>query len=138
MRTDGSSSVIGSINPDSTNTKGVEHFHSLQHKKIAMAQTVYEYQVFFPKIVRESLKNLVDWSFKTFTTHKSSYYLKPDTKSSISLSDLPLVPSLESSNQLNEDQKKQVTDFCKEHRCVINPFLDKMSKIIYFQGIGSS
>ena len=116
LRKEYSPSVICNITPDSTNTKGVEHFHSLQHRKIAMAQTVYEYQIFFPKIVRESLKTLVNWSFKPFTTQKSSYYLTPDVSSSISLSELPLVPHLEGSNNLDADQKKQLTDFCKEHR----------------------
>ena len=35
------------------------------------------------------------------------------------MADLPLVPPLESVNKLDQDQKKEIFDFCKKHRALV-------------------
>ena len=107
---------MNKINPSSTTTKAVEHFHSLAHRK-TMVQTVQEYIQSWPFIVRETAKSLCTWSFQMFSGFKSSYYLMPE-KNRIPLSGIPMMPKLPNMNKLSKEENRQAKELCQEHRAL--------------------
>ena len=104
------------INPNSTTTKSVEHFHSLAHRK-STVQTVHEYIQSWSVIVREAAKSLCSWSFQMFSGFKSSYYLKPED-SRIPLGDVPMMPKLDSMNNLSPEENEKARETCKEYKAL--------------------
>ena len=104
------------VNPDSTTTKCVEHFHSLAHRK-ATVQTVHEYIHSWSVIVREMIKSLCSWQFKMFSGYKSSYYLRPDD-CRIPLKDVPMIPKLLKMNKLSKDEDNKAKEVCQEYKAL--------------------
>ena len=104
------------VNPGSTTTKAVEHFHSLAHRKDTV-QTVHEYIYSWSIIVREMVKSLCRWPFKMFSGYKSSYYLRPD-ECSIPLEDVPMMPKLSKLNNLSKEENIKAKELCKEHKAL--------------------
>ena len=104
------------VNPDSTTTKAVEHFHSLAHRK-AIVQTVHEYIQSWSVIVREMVKSLCSWPFKMFSGYKSSYYLRPDN-CRIPLEDVPMIPKLLNMNRLSKDDDNKAKEVCQEYKAL--------------------
>ena len=111
-----SGEVGNKVNPSSTTTKAVEHFHSLAHRKKCV-QSVQEYIQSWPVIVREYVKSLCSWSFQMYSGYKSSYYLKPES-SRIQLSDIPMMPKLPNQNLLNKEEIRRVQEICIEHKAL--------------------
>ena len=104
------------VNPGSTTTKAVEHFHSLAHRKDTV-QTVHEYIYSWSIIVREMVKSLCSWPFKMFSGSKSSYYLRPD-ECRIPLEDVPMMPKLSKLNNLSKEENMKAKELCKEHKAL--------------------
>jgi len=104
------------VNPGSTTTKAVEHFHSLAHRKDTV-QTVHEYIYSWSIIVREMVKSLCTWPFKMFSGYKSSYYLRPE-ECRIPLEDVPMIPKLSKMNTLSKEENNQAKEICKEHKAL--------------------
>ena len=104
------------VNPGSTTTNAVEHFHSLAHRKDTV-QTVHEYIYSWSIIVREMVKSLCSWPFKMFSGYKSSYYLRPD-ECSIPLEDVPMMPKLSKLNHLSKEENIKAKELCKEHKAL--------------------
>ena len=108
--------LLVKVNPLSTTTECVEHFHSLSHRKTPV-QTVREYIQSWAMIVRECAKSMCSWSFQLFAGHKSSYYFQPES-TRIPLSSIPRVPKLESSNNLSDEQNLTMRNLCKEFKAL--------------------
>ena len=108
------------VNPDSTTTKCVEHFHRLAHIK-GTVQTVHEYIHSWSVIVREMIKSLCSWQFKMFSGYKSSYYLRPDD-CRIPLKDVPMIPKLLKMNKLSKDEDNKAKEVCQEYKAFASKF----------------
>ena len=115
---DDSDDLCNKVNPGSTTTKAVEHFHSLAHRK-ATVQTVHEYIHSWSVIVREMTKSLCSWPFKMFSGYKSSYYLRPD-ECKIPLDDVPMIPKLSNLNILSKEENKKAKELCKNIKLCLN------------------
>ena len=113
---DDTNNLTVKVNPSSTTTKSVEHFHSLSHRKKTV-QNVQEYVQSWAVIVREYVKSLCSWSFQMFSGFKSSYYLRPE-ESRIPLRDIPMMPKLPSMNSLSNEQIKKMEEVCMEHKAL--------------------
>ena len=108
--------LTSKVNPSSTTTKGVEHFHSFSHRKKDV-QTVDEYIKYWAVIVREYSKSLASWSFQMFSGFKSSYYLKPE-ENRIPLCDIPMMPKLPNMNRLSVEENRKAKEVCLEHKAL--------------------
>ena len=108
--------LTSKVNPSSTTTKGVEHFHSFSHRKKDV-QTVDEYIKYWAVIVREYAKSLASWSFQMFSGFKSSYYLKPE-ENRIPLGDIPMMPKIPNMNSLSEEENRKAKEVCLEHKAL--------------------
>ena len=110
------SDLTNIVNPSSTTTKGVEHFHSFSHRKKDV-QTVDEYIHSWAVIVREYAKSLASWSFQMFSGFKSSYYLKPE-ENRIPLGEIPMMPKLPNMNNLSKEENRKAKEVCQEHKAL--------------------
>ena len=107
--------LLKRVNPISTTTESVEHFHSLAHRK-SQVQTVWEYIRSYSVIVKECAKSMSSWSFQLFS-RKGSYYTSP-RKNKIPLERIPIVPKLEPMNVLGDDENEKVRNFCIEYKAL--------------------
>ena len=108
--------LLEKVNPLSTTTEGVEHFHSLSHRK-TQVQSVREYIQSWATIVRECAKSMCAWSFQLFAGHKSSYYFQPET-TKIPLRSIPRVPKLPTNNTLSDEENLEMRNLCKEFKAL--------------------
>ena len=106
------------VDPISTTTEAVEHFHSLSHCK-AVVQSVREYCSSFSVIVRECAKSMCSWSFQLYSGKESkSHYFRPD-KNSIPLETIPTVPKLGGVQRvLSKEENKKARDLCIEYKAL--------------------
>ena len=106
---------LANVNPISTTTEAVEHFHSLAHRK-TQVQTVREYIGSFAVIVRECAKSMCSWSFQMFS-RKGTYYTEPE-KNKVPLESIPKVPKLGTKNVLTEEENAKARDCCVEYKAL--------------------